>query len=371
MWRAYSTKYLLGIRYNVDLIALLRTNSTVRQLCGFSSSIPSESIFSRFFKRLTNHQDLVDRAIQDVVNRLAAAVNMQKDLDKPRVGRILAIDSTDIPAWVNTTKKSLSDLDAEWGHRTNSKAQGGEEIFYGYKMHLVCDAHWGIPLGHIILPANASDSPQLPKIFDKIRAKHRQLPLRYALADKGYDALTNYQYLDQHGILAAIPIRNTDKEGDYTLDGRPSCVGNRPMEYVATYRKKGHLFRCTPAGCALRAKWDGANYCRDVHFEQVTGDQLRKVGRLARANPRWRRLYRKRQTIERLFRSLKHSRLLNQHRYRGMAKIALHASLSILTCLGTMLLRVQAGDLDKIRQMRLKMPETKRVPPPYQLRLAV
>ena len=55
-------------------------------------------------------------------------------------------------------------------------------------MHSVCDAYYGIPLGDIVLPANASDSPQLPIVFNQIRAQHPQLPLRFALADRGYDA---------------------------------------------------------------------------------------------------------------------------------------------------------------------------------------
>ncbi len=56
--------------------------------------------------------------------------------------------------------------------------KGGKEQFYGYKMHSVCDAHYGIPLGHTILPI--------------------------------------------------IRMRNTDKDGIYTADGRPKCLGRQP-----------------------------------------------------------------------------------------------------------------------------------------------
>ena len=35
MWRATLTKYLLGLRYNIELVALLRSNPNVRDACGF------------------------------------------------------------------------------------------------------------------------------------------------------------------------------------------------------------------------------------------------------------------------------------------------------------------------------------------------
>ena len=62
--------------------------------------------------------------------------------------------------------------------------------------------------------------------------------------------------------------------------------------------------------------------------------------------------------MERSFRSLKHSRLLNQHQFRGLAKLRLHDSLSLLTYAATMPARVQAGQMDKMRTMRVRAPAT-------------
>ena len=356
MWRAFLTKYLLGIRYNVELVALLRSNPRVRQICGFGESVPNESIVCRFFKRLTNHQDLVDQAIERLVDRLAAAVDVQKDATAPPVGTIVAIDSTDIEACVDTEKKPYSDPDADWGVGTNTKAKGGKEKFYGYKMHALCDAYYGIPLGHIILPANKNDSPQLPKLFKMSRSAHPGLRMRYALADRGYDALINYRYLDERDIIPVIHIRNTDKNGIYTVEGRPKCLGGKAMDYIGTDPEQGHLFRCSVGGCHLKNKVHFTRYCDSAHYEQPTGDLLRRVGRLPRTSRLWRRLYRKRPVIERLFSSMKRSRLLNKHRCRGLRKIRLHAALSTLTYLGTMLMRVQASDMSRMRRMRIRMP---------------
>ncbi len=366
MWRAALTKYLLGLRYYRELAEMLRSNRTVRELCGFEDCVPNTSVICRFFKRITYHFDLVEQAIHGLVGQIAEAIQHYPDVDGPPVGHALAIDSTDIEGWVDVQKKPYSDPDAKWGVRTNSDAPDGKEFFYGYKLHLICDANYGVPLGYEVLPANASDSPTLPGLVDQVAAKHPGLKIRYLTADKGYDALSNYRHLDQRDIIPVIPLRNTDKEGLYDQKGRPLCFGNKPMEYVGTDPDKGHLFRCRQQGCHLKNRVGMTRYCDIEYYETLEGDALRKVGRLPRTTRRWKRLYKRRTSVERAFRSLKHSRLLNQHQYRGLDKVRLHASLSLLTYCATMLARVQAGQMDDMRMMRVRVPASV---PPEQMRL--
>lgn len=357
MCRAVAAKYLLGIRYNVELVALLRSNPAIRDACGFGDTTPNESVVCRFFKRLSRHQDLFEAAIVRLVDRVAAAIRERKTERQPAPGSVVALDSTDIAAWADTCRQWQCDPQARWGIRTNAQAKDSKEYFYGYKMHAICDAYYGIPLGFLILPANQSDSPQLPALVDMVRANHPSLPMRYALADRGYDAMSNYRHLDDAGIRSIILIRNTDKDGLYTTDGRPKCVGGRAMDYVGSHRERGHLFRCPPDGCRLKQRLAFGYRCDGESYENPDeGDLLRRVGRTPRAGRRWRRLYRWRTAVERLFGSLKQSRLLNQHRYRGIRKVRLHAALSTLTYLATMLHRVQTTGLDGMRRMRLPMP---------------
>ena len=364
MWRAVLTKYLLGIDYNVELVDLLRSNRAVADACGFGSTTPNASVVCRFFKRLMHHQDLVNEAIAYLRDKLIDRVNACKQEHEPSVGEIVAIDSTDIETFVDTRRKPYTDPDARWGVRTpkvkKPKADGDKEYFFGYKMHTICDAHFGIPLGHIILPANANDSPQLPKVFEAMRERHPNLPLRYALADRGYDAGANYRYLDDRQINPVILMRNTDKDGLYTVDGRPICLGGVAMRYIESDPQRGHLYGCRPEGCRLKSKVMFTRHCDTRYYERPEpGDTelLRKVGRvIPRAGRLWRRLYRKRQTIERLFNSLKQSRLLNLHRYRRRRKVELHAALSTHAYLATMLMRVQAGDMENLRMMRIATP---------------
>ena len=134
------------------------------------------------------------------------------------------------------------------------------------------------------------------------------------------------------------------------------------MDYVGTDRTKGHLFRCRQKGCRLKDKIGLTTYCDIEYYEDLQGDALRKVGRLVRTTGRWKRLYKMRTVIERLFRSLKQSRWLSGHQYRGLEKVWLHASLALLTCSTTMLVRAQDGDYDRIRRMRIYLPTVPQAP---------
>ena len=72
-----------------------------------------------------------------------------------------------------------------------------------------------------------------------------------------------------------------------------------------------------------------------------------------RTSPEWKQLYSRQQPIERMFGCLKRSRLLDRHQYVWFDKIRLHVGLSVLTYLATMLTRVRADDLNKMRHMRI------------------
>ena len=147
MWRAVLVKYLLRLRYTRDLLRQLAASRELRELCGFKDTVPDESTFSRFFKRLTEHQGLVNKILTSAVKRIGSALDNLKEkgalpVKAPRLGRIVAIDSTDIEAHANPKKKVVADPDAKWGVRTAKNKIDKKEYFFGYKMHLICDAYY-------------------------------------------------------------------------------------------------------------------------------------------------------------------------------------------------------------------------------------
>ena len=368
MWRACLAKFLLKIRFNNQLLERLRGSRQLREVCGFGSDVPSESALSRFVSRLAAHQDLIEQCLvkaTEELRELVPAVKQREgkqDQPLPPLGAVLAVDSTCIGSYSNPNRKTVSDPDARWGLKHSAKAKDGkQEWCFGYKMHLVSDATHGVPLAFIITPANENDSTQLPAVVRKALKAYPWIEPGCLLADRGYDSLANHQFLVKREIIPVIHIRKPTAadglyDGIYTAEGKPSCIGGEPMDYVRTDPDTGaHLFRCLANGCPLKTEGTKAVRHCDTEVWESPDANLRVLGPLPRFTEAWKRLYRQRMSIERIYRSLKHSRGLEGHCVRGMRKITLHATLSALTYQATVLARLKVKDFEGMRQMAVRV----------------
>ena len=356
MWRAWLCKYILRVRYNVELTDRLRGSSKLREICGFGGAVPSESTFCRFFSRLTYFQALVEQCV--------VAVTDQLGLKLPDLGKIVAVDSTAVETYENPNRKTArgepcGDTDARWGVKHSSKTKEGQtEYFFGYKVHTIADVIHGIPLGFVMTPGNEGDTRLLPELVRKAQQTHGWLRPDYLLADRGYDSTRNHLFLMDQDITPVIhmtrPSHTELHQGIYDDKGSPTCLGKSSMEYVRTDPETGHhLFQCPTGGCKMKQRGTKATRHCDTEVWEDPAEQPRIVGVLPRASPLWKSLYKKRWGIERIFRSLKHSRNLDQHCFRGLRKNLLHATLSMLTYSATVLGRLTAGDERRMRLMRV------------------
>ena len=186
---------------------------------------------------------------------------------------------------------------------------------------------------------------------------------KYVLADRGYDAKSNYKAVSDRGATPIILIKDVLKnrkqkqerlyEGIYNYEGVPTCMGMELMEFVRTDPKSGHLYRCPDGGCHLKGR-KGVVYCQDT-FWVNRPDDPRRFGPIRRDSKEWKGLYAKRQSIERVFKSLKQSRRLNAHCHRGLKRIELHAVMSVLTYQATVMAHLLAGETDMMRWMVRKV----------------
>ena len=71
----------------------------------------------------------------------------------------------------------------------------------------------------------------------------------------------------------------------------------------------------------------------------------RLFGSMSEGSRRWKALYRRRQSVERVFKSLKESRRLERHFIRGLRRVALHVAMSVLSFAVTYLVNLLAGDI--------------------------
>ena len=296
--------------------------------------------------------------------------------DAPRLGEIIAFDATDVVAYANPKRKPSADQEARWGYRTpknNSQGKGDKELFYGYKVHAGNDAYYGLPLYAAVAPANLNEGPRLRSDLDAMLKLHPDLKPRYLLADKGYHALYNFQHAVEKGITPIIDIPRPPRDkatkqrlydGIYAADGRPTCVGQQPMDYLGTDTDGAHWFRCPPGGCHLKDKLDWSRYCNDTHWEHPTDKLLRIMGIIPRFSSAWKELYQKRSSIERYFSSAKQSRLLNRHQCLGQAKVELHVSMATLAYALTALAHLEADDYENMGVMDIELPGVKRTAEP-------
>ena len=372
MLSACILQFTLKKRYANGFLVELDRDPQLLNLCGLAAA-PSESAYCRFKQRLAQHQDLFEAG--QITSGIVAEINDEIEClrevsvvpaEAPGLGEYIAIDSTDIEAYGNPNRKEPADQDAAWGHRTpkNKSSAKNKELFYGYKNHEAGDAYYGLPLGGITLPAKAGDGPQLPQVLAEVQRLHPWLQPRYGIADKAYAGQKRLQHLVNRGIIpvVAVPRPREDETGQrlydgiYTADGRPTCIGSQPMEYLMSDPEKGHLFRCPDGGCPLQGKVDWSRYCDDEVWEKPEGKLLRIIGILPRCTNQWKRIYRMRTAIERYFRSAKHSRLLDQHQHLGLSKVSLHVKIARLAYLATALARLKADDYAGMRQMSVNLP---------------
>ena len=356
MWRAWLTRYVLGIKYATELVKRLQEDERLADVCGFEEGqTPTETAISRFHCRLNEpeYTDLVEQAFNAITEELREEL--------PGLGDEISLDSTAVESFSNPNRKTISDPEAQWGFKHKARAKDPEktEYFFGYKVHTVADANYDVPLSIIITPGNQSDMTMLPKQVRKAQNTFDWLAPNYAIADKGYDSKTNHEALLKRGVTPIIHIRDMrrDEKSLYTELGKPKCLGMKGMEYVSTDPVTGkHLFRCQKGGCELKEKGTKAiRHCDDEVWIDPY-DNIRVVGVVHRASPEWKELYAKRQGIERIFRSTQHSRSLEGHCYRGMEKIRTHALVSMLAYSATVLVRARAG-FRKVKDMRVKLAE--------------
>ena len=350
LWRAYVASFILNLPHTNALIRRLEDEPDFRYLCGFLGPLPHRTTFNRFIQRLSHHVDLVEACFADLTHQIKMLI--------PDLGAEVAIDSTTVRTHSNPNRKRVSDPHASWTAKNSARAKvGGKEWHHGYKVHMVADANYGVPLAHIVTTAKRNDSPELPAVIARTEALYPWFQPAAVMADRGYDSMANHKYLHQKGILPIIHIRRKANaalyDGIYTVQGVPTCLGQVPMEYVRSDPEKGHLYRCR--GCHLADSMRGGIRHCDSQVWEDPSQNIRLFGVVRRGSQEWKDRYTKRQAIERVFKSMKESRRLERHCIRGLRQITLHAIMSALAFQATVLVRLQAGEVEWMRWMLRKV----------------
>jgi IS5 family transposase len=320
--------------------------------------MPGEDALGRFLAKLVQHSALLDEFMQDLVKTLREVL--------PGFGTRLAVDSTDIPAYANGHREHPADTDARWGakkkgHRQTAKEKGVRqepEVYYwfGYKLHLVVDAFYELPLAFILTPANEADTTYLKPLLQKARVDREELKAEVIITDKGYDSQENNTYVYQE--CKATPIIPIRERKDAQLPdicnarGTPLCGCGLAMVYWG--RDGNYLkYRCPEAlgkaRCKFRFRCSASPYGYVLKLP-ITAD-IRRHPPVPRETKKWQRLYKMRTAVERVNSRVKGLLGLGHITLRGLPKVNVRSALSLLVMLAAAVNMAKEQRYQEIRSL--------------------
>ena len=389
--RAEWNSLLAGVVYQHVSVASLRRellrNGELRELCGFDPAkgaevVPSESAYTRFMKNLFRCGPEIEGTVDVLLDRLGEML--------PELGRHLAIDSKAIGSVGKPSDKDPDgrrDRDADWGVKTyrgtDKKGRLWERVkrWFGYKIHLIVDTLYEVPVGFEVTRASRSDTTRLLPMMDRLGDRHGWVVERAEdlSGDKGYDSEENNRKLyDGYGIKPIIAIRHDWKDGEKTRslsrdrvdnivtdeEGSIFCVRQSmndarqtemiPMAFYGFERDRKTLkYRCPAAAygceCAERKACSLSGYGRIVRVP-LDLDRRRFVP-VPRSTYKWKRLYRGRTAVERVNSRLDVSFGFERHFIRGMKKMEVRMGMALVVMLSMALGSIELGQPCRMRSL--------------------
>ena len=342
--RAHLAAYL--VKPKIDSITALHwslaNNPALAKVCGFGDKIPDRSTLSRVFSAMSKHPEMIDDVSAEVIEKLREIL--------PDLGEEIAADSTPAPSYSSPEREPKSDRNASWGWHQRAGAKGGAEWVWGYKAHALADANYDIPLLLISSTGKDHDTRYLEPMMDKLTRRF-DFDAKAVLADRGYDSKKNNELLHNRGIAPVIHIRKPPNDGlfdgIYTKDGVPTCMGGREMDYVGTHIGTGYrLYRCPAGGCDRQERVKGYTTCNSDHWEDPERNVRLFGGRIRRGSPEWKRAYRKRWSVERVFARWNAFGRMRRHYFRDRAAIHLHMQLQMLSDQAAALAKLNAAPME-------------------------
>ncbi|MDE2106369.1 MAG: transposase [Patescibacteria group bacterium] len=237
--RAFVAKAVYDLATTTALIELLKTNRSLRILCGFESiaSIPSEATFSRAFDEFSAygladmvhaalvHEHIGDQIVMhasydstEVVARERPVQKEKKAKEKRKRGRPKKGEERPAPEpkrldiqLKQTAQEAFRDLPKGCDFGTKNDTSGHKHTWKGYKAHIAW-SDGGIPIAVATTSASVHDSQVVIPLMRTVASRVTSL---YDLADSAYDAPQIRQVSRQLGhvpIVDANPRRGEVSE---------------------------------------------------------------------------------------------------------------------------------------------------------------
>lgn len=181
--RAMWNSILAGVVYGHESIESLRRelsrNGQLRLMCRFrNGKVPKAYIYSRFLKKLFEKEEKVNEIFNKLVDQLEELL--------PGFSKKLAIDGKAIESLANKENKNKKedgrrDIDADWGKKEyKGKREDGRawckiKKWFRYRLHIIVDANYELPVAYEVTKASESEIKQAHKMIDKLEERHPEV----------------------------------------------------------------------------------------------------------------------------------------------------------------------------------------------------
>lgn len=386
--RAVWNSLQAGIVYQHSSIESLRRelsrNAQLRDLCGFDpflgeKAIPPSYGYSRFIRKLLKNTEEVDKIFEKLVEEISKLL--------PDFGQVLAIDSKAINSLARGKKRNVkgnskktdrrSDSDSDFGKKNykGQKEDGSlwEKVvtWFGYKLHLIVDAVYEMPVNFTVTKASASDITEGHKLIDKLTHQHSDIidTCEILTADRGYDdSKLLVKLWEEHEIKPVIDNRNMWKDGEETrlLDHKPNVVYDfqgtiychcpetnkrREMAFGGFEKDRETLkYRCPAKSYGLDCR--GMNQCCCAKGLRIPLEQDRRIFTpIARSSYKWEKYYKMRTSVERVNGRLDEAYGFEKHFIRGLQKMKLRCSMALMVMLAMAVGRLREKQGENFRSL--------------------
>ncbi len=315
---------------------------------------PVEAMWNSFIASFIFDHDSVASLLRGMFDTLVKY--MYENLNG--FGEIIAADGKAIQSYARRISEKNSgnrgERDANWCQKnyTTTKPDGEKVVktkkWFGFRLHLLSDATYELPVDFEVTKASNSEVKETEKLLDNIKEKYPEKleKCRYFLADKGYDSTELIEWLTTEGVSPVIDIRNM-WQGDETKQFKNTNI---------VYDYKGKVYYIADSGEEIELVYRGYDKSRDsqrygfhpkYHDKRIFRIPLKTDPRIftkvARNSKKWKRLYKKRTSIERVNGRIDRDFQFEKHTIRGLKKMKMFLTVTFIIQLTLAKTKIESG----------------------------
>lgn len=394
MWNSIIAGVVFRHESIEKLIEELSRNGQLRYICGFRKyrtikdeegkvvgkepMIPQSWNYSRFLVNVIKEQELVNEMFDEAIEEIMRLL--------PDFGKMLAIDGKAIESYAkrennNKEEDGRRDVDANTGIKKYSGIREDgttwEKItsWFGYKLHLIVDAKYELPVAFSVTKASAPEIPEGKKLIEGVKEKHPEILERceYWLGDRGYDDTEIIEILwDEYRIKPIIDMRNLweNKDEVRMFDNKHNIIGYDNFGSIYCYDPvmgERHLmgfggfeedretlkYICPVKSNGIKCK--GCEKC--PYYNKAVRIKLsedrRRFTPVARSSYKWERIYKSRTAVERVNSRIDNVYGFERHFIRGLKKMKFRCSIALLVMLVLAIGRIKQKQPELMRSLKI------------------